>query len=66
MTTDKLICAIESVKYEGAIFVVCEEYIMESTSGVDRSSKVGGGMIFDFKKNTENGRERSDRAALPR
>ena len=31
MTTDKLICAVESGKYEGATFVVCEEYIMEST-----------------------------------
>ena len=31
MTTDKLICAVESGKYEGAIFVVCEEYIIEST-----------------------------------
>ena len=31
MTTDKLICAVESGKYEGAVFVVYEEYIMEST-----------------------------------
>ena len=31
MTTDKFICAVESGKYEGAIFAVCEEYIMEST-----------------------------------
>ena len=31
MTTDKLICAVESGKYECAIFVVCEEYTMEST-----------------------------------
>ena len=31
MTTDKLICAVESGKYEGATFVVGEEYIMEST-----------------------------------
>ena len=31
MTTDKLICALESRKYERAIFVVCEEYTMEST-----------------------------------
>ena len=30
MIIDKLICAVESGKYEGAIFVVCEEYIMES------------------------------------
>ena len=30
MTTDKLICAVESGKYEGATFVVGEEYIMES------------------------------------
>ena len=30
-TTDKLICAVESGKYEGATFVVGEEYIMEST-----------------------------------
>ena len=30
MTTDKLICAVKSGKYEGAIFVVCEEYLMES------------------------------------
>ena len=31
MTTEKLICAVESGKYEGATFVVGEEYIMEST-----------------------------------
>ena len=31
MTTDKLICAVESGKYEGTTFVVGEEYIMEST-----------------------------------
>ena len=31
MTTDKLICAVESGKYEGATFVVGEEYIMRST-----------------------------------
>ena len=31
MTTDKLICVVESGKYEGATFVVGEEYIMEST-----------------------------------
>ena len=31
MTTDKLICAVESGKYEGLTFVVGEEYIMEST-----------------------------------
>ena len=33
MTTDKLICAVESGKYEGATFIlnVGEEYIMEST-----------------------------------
>ena len=31
MTTDKLICAVDSGKYEGATFVVGEEYIMEST-----------------------------------
>ena len=31
MTTDKLICAVESGKYEGATFVVGEKYIMEST-----------------------------------
>ena len=31
MTTDKLSCAVESGKYEGATFVVGEEYIMEST-----------------------------------
>ena len=31
MTTDKLICAVESGKYEGATFVVGKEYIMEST-----------------------------------
>ena len=31
MTTAKLICAVESGKYEGATFLVCEEYIMEST-----------------------------------
>ena len=31
MTTDKLICAVESGKHEGATFVVGEEYIMEST-----------------------------------
>ena len=31
MTTDKLICAVESGKYEGATFVFGEEYIMEST-----------------------------------
>ena len=31
MTTDKLICAVESGKYEGGTFVVGEEYIMEST-----------------------------------
>ena len=31
MTTDKLICAVESGKYEGATFAVGEEYIMEST-----------------------------------
>ena len=31
MTTDKLICAVESGKYEGATFVVGEDYIMEST-----------------------------------
>ena len=30
MNTDKLICAIKSWKYEGATFVVCEEYLMES------------------------------------
>ena len=31
MTTDKLICAVESGKYEGATFVVDDElYIMES------------------------------------
>ena len=30
MTTDKLICAIRSGKYEGAIFVVYEVYLMES------------------------------------
>ena len=30
MTTDKLICAVESGIYEGATFVVGEEY-MEST-----------------------------------
>ena len=29
MTTDKLICAVESGKYEGTTFVVDEEYIME-------------------------------------
>ena len=28
---DKLICAVESVKYEGATFVVGEDYIVEST-----------------------------------
>ena len=28
---DMLICAVESAKYEGAAFVVGEEYIMEST-----------------------------------
>ena len=32
MTTDKLICAVESGKYEGATFVIGEEYIMESFS----------------------------------
>ena len=31
MTTDKLICPVESGKYEGATFIVGEEYIMEST-----------------------------------
>ena len=31
MTTDKLIYSVESGKYEGATFVVGEEYIMEST-----------------------------------
>ena len=31
MTTDKLICAVESGKYEGTTFVIGEEYIMEST-----------------------------------
>ena len=31
MTTDKLICAVASGIYEGATFVVGEEYIMEST-----------------------------------
>ena len=31
MTTDKLICAVESGKYEGATFFVGEECIMEST-----------------------------------
>ena len=31
MTTDKLICAVESGKYKGATFVVGEEYIMDST-----------------------------------
>ena len=33
MTTDKLICAVESGKFEGATFVIGEEYnvIMEST-----------------------------------
>ena len=31
MTTDKLICAVESGKYEGATFVVGEEYLVEST-----------------------------------
>ena len=31
MTTDKLICVVESGKYEGATFVVGEDYIMEST-----------------------------------
>ena len=31
MTTDKLICAVELGKYEGATFVIGEEYIMEST-----------------------------------
>ena len=31
MTTDKLICTVESGKCEGATFVVGEEYIMEST-----------------------------------
>ena len=31
MTADKLICAVESGKYEGATFVFGEEYIMEST-----------------------------------
>ena len=31
MTTDKLICTVESGKYERAIFVVCEEYTTEST-----------------------------------
>ena len=31
MTTDKLICAVESGKYEGGTFVVGKEYIMEST-----------------------------------
>ena len=31
MTTDKLICAVESGNYEGATFVVGEEYIMKST-----------------------------------
>ena len=30
MTTDKLICAVESVKYEVATFVVGEEYFMKS------------------------------------
>ena len=29
MTTDKLICAVQSGKYEGATFVVGEEYHME-------------------------------------
>ena len=28
-TDDKLICAVESGKYEGATFVVGEEYIMK-------------------------------------
>ena len=31
MTTDKLICAVESGKYEAATFVNGEEYIIEST-----------------------------------
>ena len=31
MTTDKLICAVESGKCEGATFVIGEECIMEST-----------------------------------
>ena len=31
MTTDKLICAVEFGKYEGATVVVGEEYIAEST-----------------------------------
>ena len=31
LTTDKLICAVELGKYEGATFVVGEEHIMEST-----------------------------------
>ena len=31
MTTDKLICAIGSGKYEQVIFVVCDEYTMELT-----------------------------------
>ena len=31
MTTDKLICAVEAGKYEGATFAVGEEFIMDST-----------------------------------
>ena len=31
MSTDKLICAVESGIYKRIIFVVCEEYTMEST-----------------------------------
>ena len=41
MTTEKLICAVESGKYEGATFVVGEEYIMESTFIAKRSPELG-------------------------
>ena len=41
MTTDKLIFAAESGKYEGATFVVGEEYIMELRFSPNCSSEFG-------------------------
>ena len=50
MTTDKLICAVESGKYEGATFVVGEEYIMESTFSVKLFIRVWFNVVTELEE----------------
>ena len=51
MTTDKLICAVEPGKYEGATFVVSEEYIMESMFLAKLFIRVGFNVVTEIEDN---------------